>query len=145
MTYLVVGVALGIVGVYVGAGLELELTDSKNEFSGFGGAIIGALIGYTLGSATGVYLVGNIGDGTGSFLATLGGSILGVLGYGVGSPIGAAIGFNLTRRYKSPPASGNALINFRDGQIGLAVPTIYSQPNSFGEITHKVDVVNMRF
>ncbi len=105
----------------------------------------GVPIGLIFGSAYGVYAVGNIGNQTGSFKATLGGSFLGFLG-GVGAaaclaelydtnqffpaqgycllagpPIGATIGFNLTRRYKSPPASKTALINIRDGQMNLEV------------------------
>ncbi len=87
-----------------------------------------------LGSSIGVYLVGNIGNETGDFLATLGGGILGGLAgififtaiikdldngavVLVGPPIGATIGFNLTRRYKSPPAS--------DSQMSPAAPPIY--------------------
>lgn len=45
-------------------------------------------------AATPVYLVGTRGNETGSYLATLAGSIF--------APIGAVIGFNMTRRYKSP-------------------------------------------
>lgn len=100
------------------------------------GFAIGAIIGTIVGSASGVHFVGTEGNETGSFLAALGGSILGgsigylidkdsaLIGMLVGSPIGATVGFNLSRRYKSPPASGNALINFRDGQMRFAMPTI---------------------
>jgi hypothetical protein len=42
--------------------------------------------------ATPVYLVGTTGNETGSYLATLAGSLF--------APIGAVIGFNITRRYK---------------------------------------------
>jgi hypothetical protein len=72
---------------------------------------------HSLGSAIGVYLVGNIGNETGSFAATWGyGFLGGIAGIGIlcasgrlsvvpellGTSIGAIIGFNLTRRYKSP-------------------------------------------
>ena len=90
---------------------------------------------YGLGSAVGVYLVGNIGKQTGSFLLALGRGFLGtivmyvmltltfilsgVLIVGVERivlwtlcvlvllipPIMATLGFNLTRRYKEPPSS----------------------------------------
>ena len=98
------------------------------------------VLGWLVGVPVGVYLVGNTGNETGSFLATLGGSF--ILG-----PIGAAIGFNMTRRYKSLPASGNALINFREGQMGLAVPTISFYPDRYarGAFTQRVDLVKVRF
>ena len=86
---------------------------------------------YVLGGAVGVYFVGRRGDETGSFLATLGGSLLGLfvmallyfyLGAAgdmmlgiekivlwplvfLAAPIMATLGFNLTRRYKEPPSS----------------------------------------
>jgi len=44
--------------------------------------------------ATPVYLVGTTGNETGSYLATLAGSLF--------APIGGVIGFNITRRYKTP-------------------------------------------
>jgi len=88
---------------------------------------IGYCTGYMLGSSSGVYRAGNMGNETGSFWATLGGSVLGgILGVGIilvtnhyelvsedvqskveivsilSFPvIGATIGFNLTRKYKS--------------------------------------------
>ena len=83
-------------------------------------------IGIALGSFLGVYLIGNIGNKTGSFLATFGGSVLpasGCFAYGYlrGSfrdasivvvwvfvatavffpSLCATIGFDLTRRYKN--------------------------------------------
>lgn len=83
---------------------------------------------YMIGSALGVYLVGNIGKQTGSFLAALGSGFLGglvmfllfakelvslteekIVTLGLMlliGPIMATIGFNLTRRYKRPRSSG---------------------------------------
>jgi hypothetical protein len=81
---------------------------------------------YILGCAIGVYFVGRIGSQTGSFLATLGGSLIALFVMGLlyfyikvaedmmlgiekvvlwplvflAAPIMATIGFNLTRRYK---------------------------------------------
>lgn len=75
-----------------------------------------AAVTHSLGSAIGVHLVGNIGNETGSFAATWGYSFLGsIAGIAIlcalgrfsvgpeflGASIGAIIGFNLTRRYKS--------------------------------------------
>jgi len=86
---------------------------------------------YVLGCAIGVYFVGSRGNQTGSLLATLGGSLLGMfvmallyfyvkaaedmmLGIEkivlwplvfIVAPIIATLGFNLTRRYKDQPSS----------------------------------------
>ena len=132
---------------------------------------IGFNIGWVSGNAIGVYLVGNIGNEKGSFLATLVGSALGsvvgltswwssvaitesegVLYLGalislLGSPIGALAGFDLTRTYDTPPAESEALINFRRGQMNFAVPRVYLRPDSFGSgsLSQRVDLVRMRF
>lgn len=131
------GIVGGLGGGFIGAGVAGEGYPEELV-----GGIIGGSIGYTLGCSIGVYLVGNIGNETGDFLATLGGGILGGLAgifaitaiikdlengavrlvvrvavALVGPPIGATIGFNLTRRYKSPPAS--------DSQMSPAAPPIY--------------------
>ena len=95
----------------------------------------------TLGSAIGVYVAGDSGfddPETGSFPATLAGSILGsAVGFGLitasglitdefgkrlfwhslCATIGATIGFNMTRRYKPSPAL--------DSQMTPAAPQIY--------------------
>jgi len=42
-----------------------------------------------------------------------------------GAPIGAAIGFNLTRRYDHPHAVRNALLEIKSWDIRLNVPFIY--------------------
>lgn len=119
------------------------------------GAIEGFLIAYPIGSAIGVYLVGNIGDETGSFGATLRGSIiggaLGLLAFGVGvlpgAPIGATIGFNSSRRYKTPRTSETGLLNFRDGEVYLTIPTIYLKPYSFNDKTlvQNVSLIKVEF
>jgi len=126
--------------------------------------------GSTLGSACGVYIVGNIGNETGSFRATLGGSAIGAGAFFVwlatghpwspsldlraliacilAPPIGATIGFNLTRRYDSPPAeSETALINVRNGRMSLAVPRVHFRIDSFGRggLSQNVDLLRVRF
>ena len=96
-------------------------------------------VGATIGGALGVYLMGSYGDTTGSFPAALGVSslvsapvlalVLGdILGDGLGAyllaslaPLGAYFAFIETYRYDSP---NTALINFRNGHIGLAIPTV---------------------
>lgn len=149
------GIAGGIAGLIIGSSFGEHGSD-------IGGAI-GFFIGSSFGSAVGVYAIGTIGDETGSLLATFGGSILG-MGIGLvtgialnesawasipiffGATIGATIGFNLTRRYDKPVASGKALINFNDAHMNLAVPTIYFRPNPFdGTLSRNVDLVRVRF
>jgi len=134
-------------------------------------AMFGLLFGFTgisIGSATGVYKVGSIGNEEGSRFATLIGSIFGeiiggyVVGYVVnllvnwdnatwqivvpitiglcvGSSLGATTAFNLSRRYKSPPISETALVNFSDGLMSLAVSTVTFRPSPY------VDLVKVRF
>jgi hypothetical protein len=128
--------------------------------------VAGFSVCQALVNAISVYFVGSIGDQTGSFLTTLGGSML---GSGVGlasgwkmagqsdlimlpiyflSSIGATVGFNLTRRYDSPPAeSETALINVRNGRMSLAVPRVYLQTDSFGRggLSQNVDLARVRF
>jgi len=67
---------------------------------------------FMVGSAFGVYRVGNNEKASGSIIATLSGGILGVVigkyignaGVYLGGPVGATIAFNLTRRYKEQSA-----------------------------------------
>lgn len=86
------------------------------EGDGRMGLILYFPVGYVIGSATGVYLAGNIGNETGSFLLPLvSGSLAGLVATVatlswcedwiipailVSVPAVATIGFNLTRRYK---------------------------------------------
>ena len=54
----------------------------------------------------------------------------------------------LTNGWASPPAeSGTALINFRDGQMSLAVPSVYLRPDSFGRanLSQSMDLLMVRF
>jgi hypothetical protein len=129
----VAGFAVAVPAAYV-IGADVD----KGCFAGFEALAKMILVlppVYGLGSAVGVYLLGNIGKQTGSFLLTLGCGLLGglvmlamllvlsvlsgVLIVGVERillwtlgvlillipPIMATIGFNLRRRYKQPPSS----------------------------------------
>ncbi len=152
------GTLVGIGGSFIGA----SIMDSENH-EGFGesvGAFVGFAIVYPIGSAIGVYSFGNIGNETGSFAITLGGSIIGVA-VGIGAlyanywhiaalcpPIGATIGFNATRRYKNLPPPETGLINFRNSKMSFAVPLIYyTQKNTFEgkTITQNVTLIKISF
>ena len=160
------GVAGGLAGGLAGLGIGYLLRPDEEEYIGpIVGFFLGASIGYPIGSALGVYLIGDNADETGSFVATLCGSLLGTsltcaaillrilpsplsyMFFFAVPPICACIGFNMTRRYKSPPASGSALLNFREGQMTLGIPTVYFQPDTFGRraINLNVSFMNVEF
>lgn len=164
------GVGGGILAGGIGSVIGYAVTSpGEGGFGGlfrkFAGGMLGFIIGYPIGSSIGVYLVGNMGNETGSYWATLLGCIGGVV---ASIPIiriedcpngirwvtvlsfpvaGEVIGFNLTRRYKSPPNSRTAFINFKDRQIRLATPAIYFRPNPCNRIDliQCVDLVKVQF
>lgn len=75
-------------------------------------AFCGAAVAYVYGSAAGVYWVGNTGDETGDWKTTLYGSMWGeVL---LMSPVGAAIGFNMTRKYKTDEGKNGSMIDSKE-------------------------------
>lgn len=146
------GFALGFGGGLLGAVIV-----GGDEIEEWGwGLIIGGSLGASIGSALGVYVVGSIGNETGSIGATFLGSVLGV-GLGWASllggeestltymsfaipPILACVGFNMTRRYKFSSSSGRALLNFRESQMTLGIPMVYFQPDTFGKRTLNLNV-----
>jgi hypothetical protein len=94
------------------------------------GAFFGILIGYPLGTALGVYAVGNIGIETGSFSSTLTGSIAGILigiyvagkvdseiSFFVTSVAGPVIAFNMSRRYKNRYYVGSDTGTYRHRRV----------------------------
>lgn len=127
-----------------------------------------AMVGGPIGASFGVYLVGNLGNETGSFNSTMRGSFAGYVGI-VGlslliplindepanfipylaltlTSVGATIGFNRTRRYKiTTTESETGLINFRNGRMAFAVPTVSIHPNPFlkGDFIHTIDLIKI--
>ena len=107
-------VAGGATGWVIGYNIDpdVDYTDPAGYPAAWG-LFIGAPVGYVLGSAIGVYSVGDTPTQTGDFLATFGGSVIGgVLGLALagvgffpGAPIGAAVGFNLTANPEPPVES----------------------------------------
>lgn len=125
----------GLIGAIIGVAPILSLLYQEaryGELGEFAGLGLFALVWtYPFGgliTAVGVYLAGSAGNQTGSFWATLAGTAFGVaavFAVAVGAVagdcsiagsamfaialtapvLGATIGFNLTRRYRSPPAS----------------------------------------
>ncbi len=127
------GIVGGVIGLIIGAFIGGNFAEDF-EFAGLRGyeatGIIGFPIGVVFGSPQWVYLIGRLGKVTASYGATLTGGILGailVVGalYGVVgvplenvsrydytllvvTPLGAMLGFELTRRYKQPTRAGSA-------------------------------------
>ena len=121
------GLALGLVALLVVYVADIDLAGNGEDVVFLGIFFIFFPPLYVLGSVIGVYLVGNKGKQTGSFVATLGFGFLGGLFMTVVlflflimliqaerillapallfSPILATYGFNLRRRYKEPPSS----------------------------------------
>ena len=134
---IIAGVAGNVVGAFSGAAL--------GRYS-YGGIILGGLAGSTLGSALGVYLAGSSDGRRGDFAAALGGSLLGealafglalairteeapfMAGFLILPPIGAALLFNSSQRYRSVRA-GNGLLNLAEGKLGLGVPDVQVSPS----------------
>jgi hypothetical protein len=119
-----VGGALG--GAAVGYHLETA-GECGGEFCGLGGIVLGGVTGLAFVTPVGVYLAGSHSGETGSFGATLGGSIVGTLaGIGAaaasqeegpaavlivaGPVVGSMIGFNLTRKYDRPRKSSRLIV-----------------------------------
>ncbi len=139
------GLALATVFIYAG------LNKNSNGWDQLAGALLVGGIAYPIGCTAGAYYVGNTGNEKGSFWATLGGSAAGVavtvslvaltdiseLGvlYFILPPVGAVMGHNLTRRWASPP--GNALLNFREGQMSAGIPTLQLRPTDRKENFNK--------
>ena len=166
---ILVGGGLGIVGAIglgaAGAGIGALLGGNDGEDAVLVGMAIGAGLGYSIGSGLGVYLAGDNDDETGSFVATFLGGLLGTgLSYAIifatqgwGElpfylclpipPICACIGFNMTRRYKSSPSSGTALLNFREGQINIGIPMVHFQSDPFVKraLAMNVNLISVEF
>ncbi len=127
--------------------------DRAGEVGNLWPGLVGLAV-YPFGCAIGVYLAGTSGNETGSFGATLAGSYTGGLigclafgiGYLVGAPIGATIGYNKSRKKISSPETG--FINYKDDRLSLTIPSIYyTQENTFEgkTITQNVTLVKISF
>jgi hypothetical protein len=125
-------------------GSQIAKTDDEEWFEGLDGFVLGYFTGSTFGSAFGVYVIGNSEEAPGSFGSALLGSILGegaaflvllltksgeaaLISFIALPPIGAALLFNSSLKYKSLPVS-NALLNFNQGDFKLGIPYVHIQP-----------------
>jgi hypothetical protein len=168
-------VAGGLLGGTIGLiGYALFKSNEQDDISGASGFIVGGIAGYAVGNTLGVFWFGNRGNQTGSYRATILGSVLGVAIGGAGvylnervladpnwggndklsatiglacPPLFATIGFNLSRRYESLPEESASLVNLRDGQLSFAVPRVYLRSSHFDKsiLFQTVDLVRARF
>ncbi len=131
------GFAVAVPVIYLTVYVIVRAIWGEEKNLGLGGFLVVAFIFvafpmlYGSASSVGVYLLGSRGNETGSFLATLGGGLLGLfvmalLYFYIGAagvmmlriekivlwplvflaaPIMATFGFNSTRKYKEPPSS----------------------------------------
>jgi hypothetical protein len=135
----------GIAGEIGGAMIPLLVIPKDVSFEDrIGLAVLGAVIG----NSYGVYLIGNSGDETGLYYATLLGSALGmVIAPIIGPTFGGMIGFNSTRKNKAHPVSGSAVINFKDSRMSFAFPNMYFRTNPFdrSDLIKNMDLVHINF
>jgi hypothetical protein len=143
----VCGTVCGIALATAGWALTYNYNPEFGDFSrltGLSWAYIGASIGFIIGTPLGVWIVGSIGNETGSFFAALGGSFLGALTVVLATQIfksedfsliylalpivGSTIAFNMTRRYKSGHSAAS-LINYDQGWLCFSFPRIYVRPS----------------
>lgn len=128
-------------GGFLGALFGSKIVEDDSEALIPGGVVLGYFTGSTFGSAFGVYVVGNSGDAKGSFSSALLGSFLGegaailvlyltksevvaLISIIALPPIGAALLFNSSLKYKSLPLS-HALFNFNQGDFKVGIPYIH--------------------
>ncbi len=152
-----VGVACGFGAMYLTAYLGGDI----------GAGIISMDIGWILGNQIGVYIIGNLGDETGSLPKTLlygTASSLGIQALAIGTAVltkgwntpiygfvvltapilSSVVSFNMTRRYKVEKHGGDGLINFEDGKICFSNPGIFLHPIYRNELVG-IKLVNVNF
>lgn len=161
------GIALGYAGIRLGSNwVKGECKDDLGCV--FAGSILVlgiSFTGWTLGTATGVYIAGNAGDETGSYLAAAVGALAGgfvgailggkrLLNDGKGSirlflwpPLMATHAFNATRRYKASAPFDTGFLEVRDGRFAFNVPGVYFgfHPADGRTLVQNVNLVRVSF
>ena len=95
-----------------------------------------AVGGYIIGSAWGVYTIGNDNETTGSFSSCLIGSSIAALMFIFPAPIGAAIGYRESREYAPPENFNPALIESGASSIIVNFPAAYVHRNDNNGINY---------
>ncbi len=162
-------VAFGLLGGYIGYLKDEREPHGCSYFPMY--TFYGALAGATIGSSIGVYFYSNRGETRGSYLATLAGATVGpIVGAGIGTffswllkekgskivsigffsgfPLGATMGFNLTRKKRIAIETNDALLNFRNGKFALSIPKMepnISQMDSGFVVQQHVSLLRINF
>jgi len=153
------GIGTGMITGYLTYQIIGDYKKKSPEDSGGYGHLFVIYAGFSLGTHVGVYLAGTVGDETGSYFAALGGSILGLLGGVILTPlsfgislfilplIGPIYAFNLTREYDEPPISESALIHSKSGNFNVNLPSVSFQmdPSDKRSSTPIVRLINIEF
>ena len=163
------GAALGLLGGYIGYLKDEREPHGCNYVPQY--TFYGALAGAAIGSSIGVYLYSNRGETKGSYLATLTGATLGpIVGAGIGAffswllkeegskivligalsgfPLGAAAGFNHTRKKRVIIETNDALFNFRNGKFAFYIPKMelnISQMDSSYLVQQRLNILKIHF
>ncbi|HCK99328.1 MAG TPA: hypothetical protein DHW42_04395 [Candidatus Marinimicrobia bacterium] len=157
------GIFLGICGTGISNALIPDPGDDPSDgpsFEGIEYRISAFYLGYAIGNALGVYIAGNDKYEEGSYLATLGGSIVsGLIGVStliildnkdigaylsiLGPPMGSIIGFNLSRKPRE--SAGNAFINYDRDQLKLSLGDINVHCDSYYKPLLNVNLFQANF
>jgi len=165
-----VGAFLGGVSGYIGGLVSVAFLNCSGDWCVFGEFFGGAFVGYTFGSALGVYLIGNNPSRKASYPAVLLGDAMG-LGAGliildnyangttefqkylVGTAvlslpiIGAILGYSLSQR---PRLQGqqSSLLSISNNHLTIAPPALaglHSSPLLQNQIIPGISIVNFKF
>ena len=149
------GIGAGFIGMMVGGFFGVAITGGgAGWFEPDTTVGAAAATGYLLALPWGVYLAGSDANQTGSLLGTYLGAAAGAV-IAIASPsfvtallapaLGACIGFNLTRRYRTAAQTGSALLNYKDGRMDFGFPlfTAAPEPIKKGSVRWCVNLVNI--
>jgi hypothetical protein len=158
------GVSGGLVGALLGAMID---SDCHGFICIPASVALGALAGYTGGTAAGVYFIGTLGDQDGSFRQAYLGAVLGIpvqllAWYGLESagappaagyvaflvpPIVSTIFFNSTRSYSHEHERTTAILTIRDESRLLSIPVASVRAIALPQraVGLSVDVVSVGF
>lgn len=155
-------ISVGAFGAITG----FSMANDEGWFAGYKEAILGYVIGSTLGSSLGVCIIGTSGNETGSFGTTLGGSILGTaigigllyisvednatmgfISFTLAQSAGATIAFNVSARKRDYIIPDYAILHFRKGKLNFSYPKIQltSHPLQPGQLIKTVNLVSLEF